>query len=190
MNNFLKYLPNYLLKHILKDLLEYVLKYILKYFANSLVKYLLKYVLKYFLKYIIAVKPHPQPPYQASSWFYRSSQIVACPSNKRMKEKGWVVHTLDPALHPLWDDKTLIGIAGIHVDDMLSTFSRCEKGKAAWTALKGAFQGGEWQEDKFVYCGKTVAADRKEKKVTINMLVSSKAMRFACLPSEDDSRKG
>ena len=109
---------------------------------------------------------------------------------KRMKEKGWVAHSLDPALYLFWGGKTLIGIAGIHVDDMLSCFSRCEKGRAARAILKDAFHWEEWQDDASVYCGKMSTAERKNARRSLSTWrTSSKAPRSACPPPGGDSRR-
>lgn len=98
-----------------------------------------------------------------------SSRLWHAEATKRMLDLGWIQHSMDPALFLLWEDGYPIGVAGIHVYDMLSTSPRKEHGKKAMADFKSKFNWGACSNDKFVYCGNTVMAFRQEKRIVVNL---------------------
>ena len=89
---------------------------------------------------------------------------------RRMLAAGWVQHSLDPAFFLRWsEDGALLALAGIHVDDMISCFGTSPEAQQAKQALKDAFEWSEFKTDEFLYCGRSVKADRLNKAILVNM---------------------
>ena len=100
---------------------------------------------------------HPVMPLKITKAFYG---LVHAPRKwfdhvvKTMTSQGWQQLVSDRCIFILMKESTLIGIAGIHVDDFLIGGKEDDaQFQEALTRLQGAYRWGKWSENEFEFAG-------------------------------------
>ena len=115
---------------------------------------------------------HPVMPARVSKAFYGLVQSPRCWFNdlcNTMKSIGWETILGDRCLFVLFDDsRNLIGIAGVHVDDVLIGGSSHPKFTESLQALKSKYTWGKWESEDMDFAGCHIRQSPTTKEIRID----------------------
>ena len=114
----------------------------------------------------------------SQNWFNKYRQTV--------KEQGWKQSKLDPCVFMLWHEMSLVGIMGVHVDDVViggqgPLFDqRLEQ-------LRSTFPFRKWQEGHGTFCGSLLQQDPQTGSISVSQREFIDKMQKPKLRTKDPS---
>ena len=112
------------------------------------------------------------------SWFNKYRHTV--------QKQGWKQSQLDPCVFFLWEKQQLVGIMGVHVDDVVIGGSgKLFELKLQW--LRSTFPFRKWQEGQGTFCGSELKQDPTTGGISVHQRSFIEKMQKPKLRSKDPS---
>ena len=112
------------------------------------------------------------------NWFNKYRQTV--------KEQGWIQSKLDPCVFMMWHEKRLVGIMGVHVDDVVIG-GRGQLFEQKLSQLRSTFPFRKWQEGQGTFCGSLLQQDPQTGGICVSQREFIEKMQKPKLRTKDPS---
>ena len=112
------------------------------------------------------------------NWFNKYRHTV--------RDQGWRQSQLDPCVFFLWENQQLIGVMGVHVDDVvIGGKGKLFEQKLQW--LRSTFPFRKWQEGQGTFCGSDLKQDPNTGGISVHQRPFIDKMQKPKLRSKDPS---